>query len=72
LEVRASQSTRTITAWLYGAEPVPIRWSPADRTNTGALIVPATLPAGRYSIHVTAEDMAHNVSHQEVPLEVVP
>lgn len=72
LEVRASQSTRTITAWLYGAEPVAIRWSPNDHANAGTLIVPATLPAGRYSIHVTAEDMAHNVSHQEVPLEVVP
>lgn len=72
LEVRASQSTRTITAWLYGAEPVAIRWSPSDHTNTGTLVVPAALPAGRYSIHVTAEDMAHNVSHQEVPLEVVP
>ncbi|MGC2659679.1 MAG: VIT and VWA domain-containing protein [Bryobacteraceae bacterium] len=72
LQVRASQSTRTITAYLYGAEPVAIRWSPNDRANTGSLLVPATLPAGRYSIHVTAEDMAHNVSHQEVPLEVVP
>jgi Ca-activated chloride channel family protein len=72
LQVRASQSTRTITAWLYGAEPVQIRWSPSDHTNTGTLFVPDTLPAGRYSIHVTAEDMAHNVSHEEVPLEVVP
>jgi hypothetical protein len=36
------------------------------------LVIPTNLPAGRYSIHVTAEDIAHNVSHQEVPIEVVP
>ena len=72
LTVRASQSTKTITAWLYGAEPVSVRWSVNQNTNSGTLVVPASLPPGRYSIHVTAEDVAHNVSHQEVPLEVVP
>ncbi len=72
LHVQASGTTRTITAQLYGAEPLFLRWDEVQKSNTGMLIVPASLPAGRYSIHVTAEDIAHNVSHEEVPLEVVP
>lgn len=72
LSVHASQTTRRITARLYGAEPVTIHWAEDAKSNTGTLAVPASLPAGRYSIHVTAEDIAHNVSHQEVPLDVLP
>jgi Ca-activated chloride channel homolog len=72
LNVRASQTTRRITARLYGAEPVTIQWAEDAKSNTGNLVVPVSLPAGRYSIHVTAEDIAHNVSHQEVPLDVLP
>ncbi len=72
VRVQASQSTRTITAQLYGSEPLSLHWTETDKANTGILTVPSSLPAGRYSIHVTAEDMAHNVTHQEVPLEVLP
>jgi Ca-activated chloride channel homolog len=72
LRVEASQTTRTITARLYGAPPLSLRWHDADKANTGILLIPSQLPAGRYSIHVTAEDIAHNVSQQEVPLEVLP
>jgi Ca-activated chloride channel family protein len=72
LNVEASQTTRTITARLYGAAPVVLRWDEKSKANTGVLSVPSSLPAGRYSVHVTAEDMAHNVSHQEVPLEILP
>lgn len=72
LHVEASQSTRTITAKLYGAEVLSLRWNEADRSNTGVLNIPATLPPGRYSIHITAEDIAHNVSYQEAPLEILP
>ncbi len=72
VRVQASQTTRTITAQLYGAEPLQLHWASGDKANTGVLEVPAGLPAGRYSVHVTAEDIAHNVSHQEVPLEVLP
>lgn len=72
LNVRASQTTRRITARLYGAEPVTIHWTEDAKANTGILAIPASLPAGRYSIHVTAEDIAHNVSQQEVPLDVLP
>lgn len=72
LRVEASQTTRTITAQLFGAEPLSLHWAETDKANTGILAVPSKLPPGRYSIHVTAEDIAHNISHQEVPLEVVP
>jgi len=72
LSVRASQTTRLITASLYGAEPVSLRWSEEAKSSTGSLVVPTSFPAGRYTIHVTAEDVAHNVSHQEVPLDVLP
>jgi Ca-activated chloride channel family protein len=72
LNVQASQTTRTLTAQLYGAFPLNLKWDDSRKSNTGILTVPASLPAGRYSIHVTAEDIAHNVSHQEVPIEVLP
>jgi Ca-activated chloride channel homolog len=72
LNVQASQTTRTLTAQLYGASPLYLKWDDSRKSNTGILTVPASLPAGRYSIHVTAEDIAHNVSHQEVPIEVLP
>ncbi|MBV9267093.1 MAG: VWA domain-containing protein [Acidobacteriaceae bacterium] len=72
LHVQASATTRIITAQLYGAPPLSLRWSESEKANTGWLSIPANLPAGRYSVHVTAEDIAHNVSHQEMPLEVLP
>jgi Ca-activated chloride channel family protein len=72
LHVQASQTTRLITAQLYGSEPLSLHWNETDKANTGTLEIAPGLAAGRYSIHVTAEDIAHNVSHQEVPLEVLP
>jgi len=72
LRVQTSQTTRTITARLYGASPVILRWDEQSKASTGFLNIPASLPAGRYSVHVTAEDIAHNVSQQEVPLEILP
>jgi Ca-activated chloride channel family protein len=72
MRVQASATTRSITARLYGAEPVSLRWSELQKSSTGVLVIPASLPPGRYSIHVTAEDIAHNVSHQEVALEILP
>ncbi len=72
LRVSASQSTRTITARLYGAMPVHLRWNPQENSNTGQLVVPAHLAAGSYRVTVTAEDFAHNIGTQEVTLEVLP
>jgi Ca-activated chloride channel family protein len=72
LKATASQTTRTLVARLYGAAPVSLRWNAGAKTNTGTLVVPAFLPAGKYSLVVTAEDFAHNIGTQEVALEVAP
>lgn len=66
----ASANTRTITARLWGAEPVSLRWNPALRSNTGEMSIPAGMPAGKYKVIVTAEDIAHNIASQEVGLEI--
>jgi len=72
LRVRASQSTRTISAHLYGAAPVFLHWNAQAGANTGELVIPAALPAGRYRLNVTAEDIAHNIGTEEVSLEILP
>ncbi|MBX9604261.1 MAG: VIT and VWA domain-containing protein [Bryobacteraceae bacterium] len=72
LAVQASESARTITARLYGAPPAQIRWNARAKANTGEIVVPAHLAAGRYRIRVTAEDFAHNIASQEVTIEVAP
>jgi Ca-activated chloride channel family protein len=66
----ASANTRTITARLWGAEPVSLRWNTALKTNTGELLIPAAMPSGKYKVVVTAEDVAHNIFSEEVSLEI--
>src|SRR5580658_3597341 len=72
LRIRAqvSGNARTITARLYGAMPAALRWNSAARANIAEITVPAYLPPGKYTVHVTAEDIAHNVGSQEVSLEI--
>jgi Ca-activated chloride channel family protein len=70
ISAQASGNARTMTARLYGALPVALHWSTSAKANIADLPVPANLPAGKYTIHVTAEDIAHNVGTQEVPLEI--
>jgi Ca-activated chloride channel family protein len=70
ISAQASGNARTITARLYGAMPVALRWNSAAKANTGEIVVPAFLPPGKYTVHVTAEDIAHNVGSQEVALEI--
>jgi len=65
-----SGNARTITARLYGAMPAPLRWNSAAKANVGDLVVPAFLPPGKYTLHVTAEDIAHNIGTEEVALEI--
>ena len=72
LRVSASETTRTVTARMYGAQPVRLRWNPEMASNTGVMLVPAHLAAGKYTLTVTAEDFAHNVGSQEVSIEVEP
>lgn len=72
LKVSASESTRTLTARLYGAPPVSLRWNQQAGYNTGALTIPADLPAGEYTVRLTAEDFAHNIGVEEVAIAVLP
>ena len=72
LRATASASTRNLTAHLEGAAAVPLRWNAAAHTNTGLLTVPAGLPIGRYTLTITAEDIAHNLGTQEVQVDVAP
>jgi len=72
LKASASRTTRTLTARMYGAPPVPLRWNEKAGYNTGRLVIPADLPPGRYSLKLTAEDFAHNIGAEEVFLEVAP
>ena len=70
ISAQASGNARTITARLYGAMPVALRWNTAAKASTGEMVVPSYLPPGKYTVHVTAEDIAHNVGTQEVSLEI--
>lgn len=70
LAAQASGNARTITARLYGTLPVALRWNTAAKANVADLTIPVGLPPGKYTIHVTAEDIAHNIASQEVTLEI--
>ena len=74
LRVRATASAtaRTLTARLDGVAPASLRWSSAAGANVGTLQIPAGLPTGRYTLTVTAEDIAHNIGSEEVQVEVLP
>lgn len=72
LRVSATQSTRTIVAEIDGLAPTYLRWNSDAGANTGELRLPKGLPAGNYTVHVTAEDVAHNLGSAEVRIEVVP
>jgi Ca-activated chloride channel family protein len=72
VKASASASTRTLIARLDGVLPVSLRWNRAAGANVGALIIPPSLPAGRYTLTVTAEDIAHNMGSEEVQVEVLP
>ena len=72
ITVSASQSTRTLTARVEGLAPVTLRWNRDAAASTGQLLLPQHLPAGDYTLTVTAEDIAHNLASAEVHIEVVP
>ena len=74
LEIRAqaSASTRTLTARLEGVAPIALRWDSRSLASTGRLTLPRDLPIGRYTLTVTAEDVAHNMGSQEVRVDVIP
>ncbi len=72
LRASASARTRTIVARMYGVPPVYLRWDQQAGSNVGEMVVPGDLPAGRYQLTVTAEDIAHNIGSKEVSVDVLP
>jgi Ca-activated chloride channel family protein len=72
VKATASATARTLTARLDGVAPVSLRWSSAAGANVGMLQIPAGLSTGRYTLTVTAEDIAHNIGSDEVQVEVLP
>lgn len=72
IKAAASQTTRTVSARLYGAPPASLRWDAREKTNVGRLVIPPGLAPGRYTLTVTAEDAAHNIGSQEVPVAILP
>ncbi len=72
LHVSASETTRTIVARMNGAAPAYLRWNAEMGSNTGEIVVPASLALGRYKLTVTAEDFAHNIGTGEVEVEILP
>jgi len=71
IRVSADQDTAKLTAKFYGAKPVRLFWSNAEKTNIGKLSVPNSIASGRYVLTVSAEDFAHNQSSEEVRIEVL-
>jgi len=57
---------------LDGVTPVSLRWNRVAGGSVGTLMVPAGFPTGRYTLTVTAEDIAHNIGSEEVQVEVLP
>jgi len=72
LRVSASETTRTVVARMYGAQPVYLRWNPDMASNTGEMLIPSYVSPGKYVVTVTAEDFAHNIGSREVHIEVAP
>jgi Ca-activated chloride channel family protein len=72
LKVSASESTRTLVARMDGTVPVVLHWDDRAAANTGAITIPEQAIPGIYKLTVTAEDIAHNIGTQEVPIEVLP
>ncbi len=71
LKVSADSDTARLVAKFYGAKPVQLFWSNAEKANVGKLRVPESLSAGKYVLTVTAEDFAHNQTSEEVNVEVL-
>lgn len=71
ISVDADPDTCNLTARLYGAQPVRLRWNAESKMSKGSIQVPSGLAPGKYSLIVSAEDFAHNNSQAEVEIEVV-
>ncbi|MCY7346227.1 MAG: VWA domain-containing protein [Pyrinomonadaceae bacterium] len=71
LKVSADSDTNRLTARIYGAKPVSLRWSNDEKANVGVLQIPENLASGKYVLTVTAEDFAHNQATEEMRIEIL-
>jgi Ca-activated chloride channel family protein len=71
IRVSADKDTAKLTARIYGAKPVQLFWSNAEKANIGKIVVPSNLASGKYVLTVSAEDFAHNQSSEEIRIEVL-
>jgi Ca-activated chloride channel family protein len=71
LKVSADSDTNRLTARIYGAKPVSLRWSDVEKANVGTLQIPENLASGKYVLTVTAEDFAHNHATEEMRIEIL-
>ncbi len=71
IRVSADSDTARLTAKLYGAKPVQLFWSNAEKANVGKIRIPENLAPGKYALTVTAEDFAHNQNSEEIILEIL-
>ncbi|MEW6736599.1 MAG: VIT domain-containing protein [Acidobacteriota bacterium] len=71
IAVNADRDTAMLTARFYGAQPVHLQWSAAEKHSLGTLFIPRDLPSGKYTLVVAGEDFAHNNSTAEVDVEVI-
>jgi len=72
IRASASATTRTVSARMFGIAPVALRWDSKALANAARFTLPKDLAPGRYTITVTAEDMAHNIGSEEVTINVLP
>lgn len=71
LKVSSDSDTNRLFARIYGAKPVQLFWSKAEKTNVGKLKIPMELASGKYTLTVTAEDFAHNQTAEEIQIEIL-
>ena len=71
LKISADSDTNRLTARIYGAKPVSLRWSDKEKANIGVLQIPENLASGKYVLTVTAEDFAHNQAAEEIRIEIL-
>jgi Uncharacterized protein containing a von Willebrand factor type A (vWA) domain len=71
LKVSADSDTIRLSARMYGALPVQLKWSNAAKTNVGKLKIPDDIASGKYVLTVTAEDFAHNQTTEETEIEIL-
>ena len=71
LKVLSDRDTNRLIAKFYGAKPVQMFWSDAEKANVGKLKIPNDLASGKYVLSVSAEDFAHNHTTEEIQIEVM-